>query len=60
MSTEFSKFLIELIRPINPGISTVENIVQFGYDANAVEVSISANKVFTTFYFRDQNLDKAS
>ena len=60
MSTEFSKFLIEMIRPINPGISTVENIVQFGYDANAVEVSISANKVFTTFYFRDQNLDKAS
>ena len=58
MSTEFSKFLIEMIRPINPGISTVENIVQFGYDANAVEVSISANKVFTTFYFRDQNLDK--
>ena len=60
MSTEFSKFLIEMIRPINPGISTVENIVQFGYDANAVEVSISANKVFTTFYFRDQNLDKVS
>ena len=60
MSTEFSKFLIEMIRPINPGISTVENIVQFGYDPNSVEFSISANKVFTTFYFRDQNLDKAS
>lgn len=59
MSTEFSKFLIEMIRPINPGISTVENIVQFGYDPNSVEFSISANKVFTTFYFRDQNLDKA-
>lgn len=58
MSTEFSKFLIEMIRPINPGISTVENIVQFGYDPNSVEFSISANKVFTTFYFRDQNLDK--
>lgn len=60
MSTEFSKFLIEMIRPINPGISTVENIVQFGYDPNSVEFSISANKVFTTFYFRDQNLDKVS
>ena len=60
MSTEFSKFLIEMIRPINPGISTVENIVQFGYDPNSVEFSISANKVFTTFYFRDQNLDKES
>lgn len=58
MSTEFSKFLIEMIRPINPGISTVENIVQFGYDPNSVEFSVSANKVFTTFYFRDQNLDK--
>ena len=60
MSTEFSKFLIEMIRPINPGISTVENIVQFGYDPNSVEFSISANKVYTTFYFRDQNLDKVS
>lgn len=60
MSTEFSKFLIEMIRPMNPGISTVENIVQFGYDPNSVEFSISANKVFTTFYFRDQNLDKES
>ena len=50
MSTEFSKFLIEMIRPINPGISTVET----------VEFSISANKVYTTFYFRDQNLDKVS
>lgn len=58
MSTEFSKFLIEMIKPINPGISAVENIVRFGYDPNSVEFSISANKVFTTFYFRDQNLDK--
>lgn len=58
MSTEFSKFLIEMIRPLNPGISAVENIVQFGYDPNSVEFSISDNKVFTTFYFRDQNLDK--
>lgn len=58
MSTEFSKALIEIIRPINPGIAVIENIVQFGYDPNSVEFSISANKVFTTFYFRDQNLDK--
>ena len=58
MSLEFSKFLVEMIKPLNPSIEAVENIIRFGYDPNVIEFSIANNKLFTTFYFRDQNLDK--
>ncbi len=58
MSLEFSKFLVEMIKPMNPSIEIVENIINFGYDPNVIEFNIANNKLFTTFYFRDQNLDK--
>ncbi len=58
MSLEFSKFLVEMIKPMNPSIETVENIIRFGYDPSVIEFNIANNKLFTTFYFRDQNLDK--
>ncbi len=58
MSLEFSKFLVEMIKPMNPSIETVENIIRFGYDPSVIEFNVANNKLFTTFYFRDQNLDK--
>lgn len=58
MSLEFSKFLVEMIKPMNPSIETVENIIRFGYDPSIIEFNVANNKLFTTFYFRDQNLDK--
>ncbi len=58
MSLEFSKFLVEMIKPMNPSIETVENIIRFGYDPSIIEFNVANNKLFTTFYFRDQNIDK--
>lgn len=58
MSLEFSKFIIEFIAPLNPSIKTVDNVIRFGYDPSVIEFSVGNNKLFTTFYFRDQNLDK--